>query len=301
MIPEYRAFIREIKKYLVGFEKIARYSFMCLLCDMHVLLEGPPGLAKTRFAKIFSRLLDLKFSRIQGTPDLLPADILGYYVFDQSTGSFKLRKGPIFANFVLFDEINRAPPRTQSALLQAMEERQVTIENTTLDLPYPFMVMATQNPYEQEGTYPLPEAQLDRFAVRLFLEYPSKEAETEIMRKTIDVPMKINPIISLEQLENLKKEMKRVEVGGAPKIIAEIIDKLRKDPRVEWGPSPRGSIALLKLARANSFLAGEGYISLNSIREVAIPVLNHRMGLTPEAKVEGISTKDIIREVLEEI
>ncbi len=276
-----------------------------LIARGHVLLEGVPGVAKTSMAKAIAKLLDLDFKRIQMTPDLLPSDIIGCYIFDQRTGEFKLRKGPIFTNILLADEINRASPRTQSALLEAMQERQVTIEGNTFRLEEPFMVIATQNPIEMEGTFPLPEAQLDRFLIKIVTGYPSPRGFRELLKKIDEIEAgieELKPVISRQDVLNAIEQAKRVKVDDSVlDYIASIVEATREHPAVKLGGSPRAGIAILKLARAWAYLEGRNYVIPDDVKIVAKPALIHRIILKPEYEIEGVTPEKVVEDVLKKV
>ena len=275
---------------------------LAILCDGHVLIEDYPGLAKTLMAKSFAAALGCAFKRVQFTPDLLPADITGTYVFDRKTSEFVLRRGPVFTNVLLADEINRSPPKTQSALLEAMQERQTTLEGETHPLDRPFVVMATQNPIEYEGTYPLPEAQIDRFLLRIGIGYPTRDQEREILsrrirRKEDEIP--IGRVSSPEQVVSMQRSIEDVHVDEALQTyIVETVSRTRTHPQVEVGASPRGSLALVKLARARAALRGRDYVVPDDVKEVALEGLAHRLILKPDPWIKGVRTGTIVQEVL---
>jgi len=287
---------------IVGKKDVLRLILLSILCNGHVLFEDLPGLAKTLTARSFAQCLGCDFKRIQFTSDLLPADVTGSYVFNRVTSSFELRKGPVFCNILLADEINRAPPRTQSALLEAMQERQVTIENETLKLDRPFIVFATQNPIEYEGTYPLPEAQLDRFLVKVSIGYPSPEEESTILerrsqRRSDD--SLLDQVLEKMQLLEMQNSVEMIHIDrDLERYIAEIVAKTRSHASVEIGSSPRGSIAIMKLAKANAWLSGRDYVIPDDIKAIAIPALNHRLILTADNWLRGTKTQTIIEEIL---
>ncbi len=281
-----QAVISEVEKAIVGKRPVLEMIMASVLAGGHVLLEDYPGLGKTLIAKSFATVLGLDFKRLQFTPDLLPGDITGGYVYNRAENRFDLRQGPIFANIILADEINRASPKTQSALLEAMQEGQVTLEGETLRLPDPFLVIATQNPIEYEGTFPLPEAQLDRFMLKLTVGYPDLEQETEILRRRHD---RRQEDVSLEKVANLNKILEMREVVETVHVhedleyyIAKIIQETRHDRHVAVGSSPRGSLAFLKMARAHAVLEGRDYILPDDIKRFSAPVLSHRLILQPE-------------------
>jgi len=299
----------ELSKAIVGQRYMLDRLLICLLGDGHILLEGVPGLAKTLAIKSLSEAVDALFSRIQFTPDLLPSDLIGTQIYNMHKGDFHVRKGPIFANFVLADEINRAPAKVQSALLEAMQEKQVTIGDETHILPKPFLVLATQNPVEQEGTYPLPEAQMDRFMLKTVLDYPKLEEERQIIRMQIQAKQpKIKSVVSLDQIQNARNVIHEIYMDE--KIEQYILDlvfatrypeqyKLGKlKALISFGGSPRASINLAKAARVNAFINHRGYVIPEDVRAVAMDVLRHRVGLTYEAEAENMKSEDIITEVL---
>ena len=302
----------EVGKVIVGQRYMVERILIGLLTGGHVLLEGVPGLAKTMTVKTVSDAVNMDFSRIQFTPDLLPADIMGTTIYNPQTGDFTARKGPVFANLVLADEINRAPAKVQSALLEAMQERQVTIGNTTYPLPRPFLVMATQNPIEQEGTYPLPEAQLDRFMLMIKVGYPTRDEEREIMeRMTAMTTPEASQVIEPEDLLKASKVVQQVYIDDKVKdYIVDVVAATRA-PReygldeiadfIEFGASPRASIYLNCAARAHAFLRHRGFVTPEDIKSIGADVLRHRVILTYEAEAEEITTEDIIRKLFEQI
>ena len=299
----------EMHKVIIGQKQMIERLVIGLLANGHILLEGVPGLAKTLAIKSLATCIDAKFSRIQFTPDLLPADVLGTMIYSQKNEEFKIRKGPIFANFILADEINRSPAKVQSALLEAMQERQVTIGDETFRLPEPFLVLATENPIEQEGTYPLPEAQVDRFMLKVVIGYPDKKEEKEIIRQNIgNESFKTNAIIKPEDILRARAIAREVYLDD--KIANYITDivfasrfpadyKLKKfEGLINYGGSPRASIYLALAAKAFAFIKRRGYVIPEDIRAVAHDVLRHRIGLTYEAEAENITSEDIINEIL---
>jgi len=292
----------EISKAVVGKEDVIELLTIALLSEGHVLIEGIPGVAKTTIAKAFSNAIGLKFSRIQLTPDLLPADITGIFYYDQKTGEWTIKHGPIFANVILADEVNRAQPKTQSALLEAMQEKQVTIEGVTHKLPEPFLVIATMNPLEHEGVYILPEAQLDRFMLKIEVGFPDKGEEIRLLkRKSRDDFWEVNPIITHEELLELMKKVKGVSVSDEiVEYIYSIVSKTRSDERLLFGASPRAGEHLLYAAKASAFLDGRDYVIPDDVKKVTPAVLAHRLLLKAEYELEGVTTKEIIMEVLEE-
>ena len=295
----------EVERAVVGKRRPLELVLLGILCDGHVLIEDVPGLAKTLMARSFAQVLSLEFKRIQFTPDLMPADVTGSSVFNQRTQAFDFRPGPVFANLLLADEINRAPAKTQAALLEAMQERQVTMEGTTRPLPPPFCVLATQNPLEYEGTYPLPEAQLDRFLLRLDVGYPSREQEWEIMERRLarrSDEVRLEPQASLEVLLDLQAALERVHVGpAAGYYIVDLVAATRASPRVLVGGSPRGSLALLKLARGEAALRGRDFVTPEDVKAVAVPALAHRLSLRPELWVQRVRPEDVVRECLDSV
>lgn len=299
----------ELGKVIIGQKYMLDRLLIGLLSNGHLLLEGVPGLAKTLAIKSLSSAIQAKFSRLQFTPDLLPADLVGTMIYNQKQEQFTVRKGPLFANFILADEINRAPAKVQSALLEAMQERQVTIGDETFKLPEPFLVLATQNPIEQEGTYPLPEAQLDRFMLKVVIKYPTKEEEKLIIRQNIaqEFP-KINPIIQAETIVKARNAVRNVYMDEKiEKYILDIVfatrfpkeSNLRKlESMISYGGSPRASINLALAAKAYAFIKRRGYVIPEDVRAICHDVMRHRIGLTYEAEAENITTDDVINEVL---
>jgi len=300
------AVLNEVKKAIVGKEQVLKLVLTTMLADGHILLEDLPGLAKTLMAKSFARAMGVQFTRVQFTPDLLPSDILGVSVFNQKTLEFEFRKGPVFTNILLADEINRSPPKTQSALLEAMQEKQVTVEGKTYVLPKPFIVVATQNPIEQEGTYPLPEAQLDRFLVRLRVGYPTREEEKEILRRRIGrkkEDVDIRPVLRAEEVVEMQKAIEDVYVSEAIlDYITAIVETTRNSRReIDIGASPRGSLALLKLSRAYAALDGRDYVIPDDVKVVAVPGLSHRLILKRELWYTNVSPDAVMEKLLEKV
>ena len=299
----------EMSKVIVGQKHMTERLLIGLLSNGHILLEGVPGLAKTLAIKTLASIVDADFSRIQFTPDLLPADLVGTMIYSQKTEEFIVRKGPVFANFVLADEINRSPAKVQSALLEAMQEHQVTIGENTFALPDPFLVMATQNPIEQEGTYPLPEAQVDRFMLKVVIDYPKKEEEKVILRQNIskDYP-EVRKVTSTKEILNARQVCREVYLDEKiENYITDIVFasrypeefKLKKfNGMISYGGSPRASINLALAAKAYAFIKRRGYVIPEDVRAVAPDVMRHRIGLTYEAEAENITTEDIINEIL---
>ena len=295
--------LSEVSRVIVGYGEILQQLFIALLVNGHVLLEGVPGLGKTVMAKTFAKTLGISFRRVQFTPDLLPSDITGTKIFDQNEGSFVLQKGPLFANIVLADEINRSAPKTQAALLEAMAERQITIEGDTLPLEKPFMVVATENPVEMEGTYPLPEAQLDRFIMKVWLDYPSQEEEVDIMRRQISGESpSVVAITSGEEILAAQKLMNMVYIDDRIlKYIRDIVLKTRNHPQIALGCGPRASLVLMKCSKARAAILGRVYVTPDDVRALIIPALNHRILLKPEAELEGLDVKSVIKSIVEDI
>ena len=276
-----------------------------LLADGHVLIEDFPGLAKTMMARAFSQVLSLDFARIQFTPDLMPADVTGSSIYDQREGDFEFRPGPIFTNLLLADEINRAPPKTQAALLEAMQERQVTVEGKTNLLERPFFVIATQNPIEYEGTYPLPEAQLDRFLLRTGVGYLSREHEWEVLERRIEREVdevELRPLVDRETLLEMQRALEQVHVDETLGLyIVDLVAATRQAPGVQVGSSPRGSLALLKLSRGKAALSGRDYVVPEDVKAVAVAALAHRLTLRPELWVQNLRAEDIVGELLAQV
>ncbi len=299
------AILDEVERAVVGKRSVLELVLVGMLADGHVLMEDFPGLAKTLIARSFAMATDLEFSRIQFTPDLMPSDITGSSIFNQRTGDFEMRNGPIFANLVLGDEINRSPPKTQAALLEAMQERQVTIEGTSQALPHPFLVLATQNPIEYEGTYPLPEAQLDRFLMRIGVGYPSREQEQQMLdsrrRRRAD-ELQLRQVVDREQLRRMQQALEDIHVEpDLEYYMVDLVAATRSHPGVQVGSSPRGSLALLKLSRGRAALSGRDYVTPDDVKSIAIPALCHRITLRPELWVQRVRAEDIITECLERV
>ncbi len=304
-----KAITDEIGKVIVGQKYMIERLLIGLLADGHVLVEGVPGLAKTTAVRCLADAVKLKFQRLQFTPDLLPADLIGTLIYNPKTGEFTTRKGPLFANIILADEINRAPAKVQSALLEAMQERQVTIGENTFPLDEPFLVMATQNPIEQEGTYPLPEAQVDRFMLKLRITYPNKQEERQIMER-IEVGRKftLEPVISPEDIVQARNIVNEVYIDDKIKDYIVDIVLATREPKeygldlehlIEYGASPRASIYLKQTARAYAFLQGRGYVSPQDVKSVGMDVLRHRIIITYEAEAEEMTSEDIVRRVFD--
>jgi MoxR-like ATPase len=294
------AVVDEVEKAVVGKRDALELLLLGLLADGHVLLEDYPGLAKTLMARSFAQVCSMDFSRIQFTPDLMPSDVTGSSVYNQRDADFQFRPGPIFANLLLADEINRAPPKTQAALLEAMQERQVTTEGETRKLGPPFLVMATQNPIEYEGTYPLPEAQLDRFLLRMSVGYPERADEWRVLaeraaRRTDDV--QLSPVVDRDTLLAMQLACEDVFVSEPVGLyMVDIVATTRTAPSIQVGASPRGSLALLKLSRCRAALDGRDYVTPDDVKAVAVPALAHRLTLRPELWVQRISAEDVVRE-----
>jgi MoxR-like ATPase len=287
---------------VVGMETAVDQILMTMMAGGHALLEGVPGVAKTTLSKAFASILGLDFQRIQFTPDLMPSDITGTSILDRKSGEFVLRKGPVFCQVLLADEINRAPAKTQAALLEAMQEGQVTLEGESMPLPGPFMVLATQNPVEQEGVYKLPEAQLDRFLVRIEMGYPGREREVDMLRLLSRAPTIPARILDAATIGRLQALCPRVH--GEPALFEYIVDLAlasREHPDLMLGASPRGALCLLRCSRAHALLSGRGYFTHLDVQAVAQPVLGHRLILRPEAEIEGRRTRDIVQDLLDQV
>ncbi|HEY7155960.1 MAG TPA: MoxR family ATPase [Gemmataceae bacterium] len=294
--------VEEIGKVVVGMAEVTQQFLIALLAGGHVLLEGVPGVAKTTLSKTFAAVLGTQYQRLQFTPDLLPSDVTGTYVFDRKQNEFVLRKGPIFCQVLLADEVNRAPAKTQSALLEAMQENQVTIEGTTLPLPQPFMVLATQNPIEQEGVYRLPEAQLDRFLLRVDMGYPARFDEVAMLRLHSHPVKPAEQLFTAEQILDIQWQVASVYGEDALlEYIVDLADASRNHPDLALGASPRAALCLLRCARARALLDGRHYFTHEDVQVVAFGVLGHRLIVRPEAEVEGKNTLDIVRELLDTV
>jgi MoxR-like ATPase len=297
----------EIKKIIIGQDSVIELMIAGLLADGHILLEGVPGIAKTLIAKIMAKTISSEFSRIQFTPDLMPSDILGTSIFNMKSSEFEFKKGPIFSNIILIDEINRAPAKTQAALFEVMEERQVTVDGQTYKMEPPFIVFATQNPIEQEGTYRLPEAQIDRFLFKIEIGYPSLEEETKILlelhqRKNNNDLSLINTVLSLESLANYRDKVKQVHVDeNIAKYTAAIVNQTRNHTDLFLGGSPRASLSILAGAKALASMRGRDFVTPDDIREIVYPALKHRLLLTPEKEMEGTSEEDVIKNIINKI
>jgi len=294
-----------VERVVLGKREALELLMLGLLADGHVLIEDYPGLAKTLMARSFAQVTSIEFSRIQFTPDLMPSDVTGSSIFNQREADFEFRPGPIFANLLLADEINRAPPKTQAALLEAMQERQVTTEGRTRKLGPPFLVLATQNPIEYEGTYPLPEAQLDRFLLRMSVGYPAREDEWQVLanraeRRTDEV--ELTPLVDRETLLAMQDAVEDVYVSEAVGLyMVDVAAATRNAQSIQVGASPRGSLALLKLSRCRAALRGRDYVTPDDVKAVAVPALAHRLTLRPELWVQRVSAEDVVRERLETV
>ena len=295
----------EVERAVVGKRDALELVLIGMLADGHVLLEDFPGLAKTLIARSFAQVASMDFRRIQFTPDLMPSDVTGSSIFNQRAGDFEFRPGPVFTNLLLADEINRAPPKTQAALLEAMQERQVTIEGDTRLLAQPFLVLATQNPIEYEGTYPLPEAQLDRFLLRLSVGYPSRDDEWRVLEARIERAkddVALDVVVDAPALVDMQRAVEQVYVSeSVGRYMVDVVAATRTSPRVQVGASPRGSLALLKLSRCRAALAGRDFVTPDDVKAVAVPALAHRLSLRPELWVERIRADDVVLERLETV
>jgi len=297
--------LAEVERVVVGKRHALELVLLGFLADGHVLLEDFPGLAKTLIARSFAQVCDMTFTRIQFTPDLMPSDVTGSSVFNQRSADFEFRPGPIFTNLLLGDEINRAPPKTQAALLEAMQERQVTSEGTSRPLEPPFLVIATQNPIEYEGTYPLPEAQLDRFMLRLGVGYPAREDEWRMLERRLDREsdqIRLDAVTDRPGLLELQQAVEQVHVSEAVGYyMVDLVASTRTSTRAQVGASPRGTLALLKLSRAHAALQGRDFVTPEDVKTVAVPALSHRLMLRPELWVQRVRPEDVVRESLETV
>ncbi|HVM62035.1 MAG TPA: MoxR family ATPase [Verrucomicrobiae bacterium] len=307
-----RTLVGEIGKVIVGQKYLVERLLIGLLADGHVLLEGVPGLAKTLSVKTLSAAIQTSFHRIQFTPDLLPADVIGTLIYNPKDGEFRIKKGPVFANLILADEINRAPAKVQSALLEAMQERQVTIGDQTFQLPNPFLVLATQNPIEQEGTYPLPEAQVDRFMLKLSIQYPSKQEEREIMDRMAETGKQIvtQPVVTPDQILKARKVVDAVYMDEKIKnYIVDLVHATREPGEykidvarlIQYGASPRATIYLTVAAKAYAFLQGRGYVTPQDVKTIGMDVLRHRVIVSYEAEAEEMTSEDVIKRIFDEV
>jgi len=292
----------EVARVVVGVESVTQQLLIALLAGGHVLLEGVPGVAKTTLSKVFARLLGCQYQRVQFTPDLLPSDVTGTSIFDRNTNEFVLRKGPIFTQVLLADEINRAPAKTQAALLEAMQEYQVTVDGTSLPLTLPFMVMATQNPVEQEGVYRLPEAQLDRFLIRVEMGYPGFGHEVNLLRLHSKPVAEVDTLFTPDLILSLQRRLPSVYGNDSLfEYIVQLAEESRRHPDVALGASPRAALNLLRCARARAALEGRHFFTHEDVQEVTFPVLGHRLILRPEAEIEGKHVADIVRDILQAV
>ena len=304
MQSKIEAIKKEIAKAVVGQDEMVNGLLIGLFSEGHILVEGVPGLAKTTTVKALSSALDLEFKRVQFTPDLLPSDIIGAEIYDPKNSTFKIKKGPIFTQLLLADEINRSPSKVQSALLEAMQERQVTIGAESFDLPHPFMVMATQNPLEQEGVYRLPEAQLDRFMMKLRIEHNSEEEELEIMRRIANkTSLAVASVVNVDALEKISQEINALHIDAeVEKFIVTLIRATRANNKnIRYGASPRASIDLYKASKAHAYLLGKDFVSPVDVVKMSYPVLRHRIGLSYEARAKGVVVDEVLQEVLSRV
>ena len=295
----------EVERAVVGKRDALELVLLGILADGHVLIEDFPGLAKTLAARAFAQVTSIGFTRVQFTPDLMPSDVTGSSIYNQREGDFEFRPGPIFTNLLLADEINRAPPKTQAALLEAMQERQVTIEGTTHLLAPPFLVLATQNPIEYEGTYPLPEAQLDRFMLRIGVGYPEREDEWEVLERRLERgadDVELEPVVGRDELLEMQRAIEQVHVDRSVGLyMVDLVAATRDAPGVQVGASPRGSLALLKLSRCRAALAGRDFVIPEDVKAVAVPALAHRLSLRPELWVQRLRPEDLVLELLDRV
>jgi MoxR-like ATPase len=295
----------EVERAVVGKRDALELVLLGILADGHVLIEDFPGLAKTLTARAFAQVTSIGFTRIQFTPDLMPSDVTGSSIYNQRDGDFEFRPGPIFTNLLLADEINRAPPKTQAALLEAMQERQVTIEGMTHQLAPPFLVLATQNPIEYEGTYPLPEAQLDRFMLRVGVGYPQREDEWEVLERRLaraTDEVELEPVVGRDELLEMQRAIEQVHVDRSVGLyMVDLVAATREAPGIQVGASPRGSLALLKLSRCRAALAGRDFVIPEDVKAVAVPALAHRLSLRPELWVQRLRPEDLVVELLDRV
>jgi MoxR-like ATPase len=305
-------FYQEVEKVLVGQRHLIDRLVVGLLTDGHILLEGVPGLAKTLAVRTVARAMQLDFRRIQFTPDLLPADVVGTQIYNPRSGEFSVKRGPVFANVVLADEINRAPAKVQSALLEAMQEKQVTIGDQTYDLPQPFLVLATQNPIEQEGTYPLPEAQVDRFMLKVLIDYPNRAEELQIVDRmgSIEPRIDVRPVLSAPEVSDLRRAVDSIYVDEKVKgYLVDLVQATRRPAEygleltglIQYGASPRATIALVRAARAAAFLDGRGYVTPQDVKTAAPDVLRHRLLVSYEAEAEELKAEDLLARILDKL
>ena len=292
----------EVERAVIGKREALELVLLGILADGHVLIEDFPGLAKTLTARAFAQVTSIGFTRVQSTPDLMPSDVTGSSIYNQREGDFEFRPGPIFTNLLLADEINRAPPKTQAALLEAMQERQVTIEGATHLLAPPFLVLATQNPIEYEGTYPLPEAQLDRFMLRIGVGYPEREDEWEVLQRRLERSadeVELDQVVSRDELIEMQRALEQVHVDRSIGLyMVDLVAATREAPGVQVGASPRGSLALLKLSRGRAALKGRDFVTPEDVKAVAVPALAHRLSLRPELWVQRLRPEDLVLELL---
>jgi MoxR-like ATPase len=295
----------EVERAVIGKREALELVLLGILADGHVLIEDFPGLAKTLAARAFAQVTSIGFTRVQFTPDLMPSDVTGSSIYNQREGDFEFRPGPIFTNLLLADEINRAPPKTQAALLEAMQERQVTIEGTTHLLAPPFLVLATQNPIEYEGTYPLPEAQLDRFMLRIGVGYPDREDEWEVLERRLERgadEVELEPVVGRDELIEMQRAIEQVHVDrSVGHYMVDLVAATRDAPGIQVGASPRGSLALLKLSRCRAALAGRDFVIPEDVKAVAVPALAHRLSLRPELWVQRLRPEDLVLELLDRV
>lgn len=298
---------REIGKVIVGQERMVDLLLAAILADGHVLIEGVPGVAKTLTAKLLAKTVSVDFSRIQFTPDLMPSDVLGTSVFNLKSAEFEFKPGPIFSNIILIDEINRSPAKTQSALFEVMEERQITMDGKTYPMPPPFLVLATQNPIEQEGTYRLPEAQLDRFLFKIDVSYPSLDEETQILtlaheRKSQAAVDEVGSVVSAEQLDEFRQKIKAIHIDlSLLQYVAKLVHQTRSHASLYLGASPRASLAIMNGSKALAAMRGRDFVTPEDIKEVVAPVLRHRIMLTPEREMEGVAVDSVIKQIVESV
>src|SRR6478609_9305441 len=296
-----------IGKVIVGQHKMVDLMIAGLLSDGHILIEGVPGVAKTLSAKLLAKIIDVNFSRIQFTPDLMPSDVLGTSVFNPGEGAFQFKAGPVFSNIVLIDEINRAPAKTQAALFEVMEERQVTIDGKTYPLEYPYLVVATQNPIEHEGTYRLPEAQLDRFLFKIQVNYPNLDQEIAIIsghhsRRGVHALHEVGSVLSPEQIKAYRSSVQQIHIEeNLVKYIAQVVHETRNNPALFLGASPRASVAILNGAKAFAAVNGRDFVTPEDIKFVALPVLRHRIVLTPDKEMEGITADEVVKQIIDKV
>lgn len=297
----------ELQRVIIGQDEVMDLILAAIFSGGHILIEGVPGIAKTLLAKLLAQTMQIGFSRIQFTPDLMPSDVLGTTVFNAKTAEFTFNPGPIFSNIILIDEINRAPAKTQAALFEVMEERQVTVDGDTRPMSFPFFVIATQNPIEQEGTYKLPEAQLDRFLVKINMQYPKLEEEKAILRRfrndfTLAQREDVRPVFTTEDIRKCQQLTEQVYISDALlDYIANIVHDTRNNGDLFLGASPRASLAILRMAKAMAALYGRDFVTPDDIQYVAYPVLNHRIILTPEREMEGVDTREVVRDIIEKM